>query len=282
MIGAELSSSVRTWGLALTERTGSTYSDTWFAVQGESHVVVKAGDERARSREAAALRLYNAGGAPVCELLAAARGVLLVRRILPGDDLRPLAVTDDDAATEVIGGVIVGLHEAVSHSTQPDQLPPLHTIADAFAQALGAPIPAPLVGAARALVADLTTPDSRDTVVHGDLHHRNVLRSGWDASESTWWAIDPHGWWGDPTFDAVAMLLDLHDPRLWAGLTDAEVRRRAQRRIAILSERVGLDAHRLTQWAIAGAVISELWCWEDHRLVQGWPQRLAEVLLDSA
>lgn len=214
-------------------------------------------------------------------MLAADDGVVLVRRILPGDDVRPLAGIDDDAATGVIADVIADLHRSVAGAAEPGDLPPLSTISRAFTPPDhgAAPIPARLIAAAKAHVADLSAPNARDTVVHGDLHHRNVLRHGWDPQESAWWAIDPHGWWGDPTFDAVAMLLDLHDPTLWRTLSDAQVRQRALRRIAILSERAGLSAERLTCWAVAGAVISELWCWEDHHLVQGWPQRMADVLL---
>lgn len=281
MIDPGLSGWAHRWGLELDEAVGASYSDTWFARRGGEHVVIKAGDPAARVREAIALREYAEGGAPVCALLAAEPGVLLLERILPGDDVRPLAAVDDDAATAVIGDLIASLHASVEEVDEPDGLPHLGTIAVAFDTPTHgrAPIPRRLVEAAADLVSDLCGAAAPATVLHGDLHHRNVLREGWDPTQCRWRAIDPHGWWGDPSFDAVAMLLDLHDPQLWAGLTDDQVYQRAMRRIGILCERAGLSGDRLISWAAAGAVISELWCWEDHHLVQGWPQRLAEVLL---
>lgn len=272
----------RQWGLQLGEPAHATYSRVWFATRGEQHVVLKIGDGPARVREAAALRIYGAGEAPVCRLLDSDDDAVLVQRSIPGDDVRPLAAADDDAATEIIGGVILRLQESVAGAPQPSQLPDLATITRAFTDVPEhgkAPVPERLLDAGAALAVELSTPADGDTVLHGDLHHQNVLRSGWDPTTCGWLAIDPHGWWGDPTFDCVAMLLDLHDSTALAGLTDAEVRQRTRRRVAILAERTGFDAQRITAWAVAGAVISELWCWQDHRLVQHWPQRLAEVLL---
>jgi streptomycin 6-kinase len=283
MIDVELASWVDHWGLVLTEPVHTDYSQAWFALRGAEHVVLKRGDHDARRREAVALQAYGLGGAPVCEVLAEGPGMLVLRRVLPGDDLRPLASVDDDQATAVVADVIAELHRSGHALPGNPGLPALASIGAAFTAAPHGPAPVPprLFQAAAELTAQLSVADTSDTVVHGDLHHKNVLRDGWNPDECDWVAIDPHGWWGDPTFDGVAMMLDLHDAHLWSGLTDDQVRQRALRRIAIISERAGLAADRLESWVIAGCVIAELWCWEDHLLVQGWPLRLAEVLLTA-
>lgn len=300
------------WGLTLGDHAGSRYSHTWYACRGREHVVVKVGDRPARQREAAALGVYARGGAavglahsPACAVLASAHhdesAVLLLERVLPGYDLRPLARQDDDAATTTIGQVIAALHTAAA---APDWdalgeaqavLPALATIVDAFdpptrhaVWQVGAPAPGldpALVGQARALLGELSAPTPQDTVLHGDLHHANVVCDGGPAwrgmdhpERQDWRAIDPHGWLGDPHFDAVSMLLDLHGTTPLAQLSDSEVRALAHRRAAILAEVTGLDAQRILAWAMVGAVISELWCLADHGFVQGSPQRLAGLL----
>lgn len=296
--------------------------------------MVKVGQPTARSREAAALGAYQRGAAaldvphsPACRVLAEAavgsnavhrfpppladpvapRGnragepddsvALLLERVVPGYDLRPLARQDDDAATAAVGQVITAMHAAADAVpvSAPADLPALRAIAEAFDPPQRHPawptgerppgLEPALVDRARALLAELTAPSVSDTVLHGDLHHANIVCDGgpaWrgaDHPELTHWrAIDPHGWFGDAHFDAVSMLLDLHGTTPQAALGDGEVRALTRRRAAILADITGLDADRIEAWAVVGAVISELWCLADHGFVQGPPRRLAALL----
>ena len=123
------------------ERTHTRYSHTWFAMLDEQHVVLKVGDAPARRREAACLRAYAAGGdepgadsggSVACGVLAEADGALLLERVLLGDDLRPLALHDDDAATAIAGGVYARMHAAVAGRARLAELPALSTAATAF------------------------------------------------------------------------------------------------------------------------------------------------------
>lgn len=312
---------VQRWGLTLGDHAGSRYSHTWFATRDGEHVVIKVGGAGARGREAAALDTYRRGAAamglahsPACLVLAEAVSTsspgevaLLLERVLPGFDLRPLARRDDDAATVAIGQVIAALHataatsrsDQVSESGDPrtgaHALLELASIAEAFdpprrhaVWAVGQPAPGlqpGLVDLARVVLAELTVASAHDTVLHGDLHHANVVCDGgpaWrgqDQPERTdWRAIDPHGWVGDPHFDAVSMLLDLHGTTQQSALSDAELLALTRRRCAILADVTGLDAGRMQTWTMVGAVISELWCLADHGFVQGPPQRLAALL----
>ena len=334
---------VQRWGLVLGEHAGSRYSHAWFATRTGEHVVVKAGEARARQREAAALEVYQRGAAaaglqqsPASRLLAsvefpsragyqfprptsgtgerrgswqrapesdAGQVALLLERVVPGYDLRPLARQNDDAATAAIGQVIAALHavaatDAGERIADVGVLPDLRTIAAAFdppqrhrAWPVGAPPPgvdSALVDAARGLLTELTVPSPLDTALHGDLHHANVVCDGGPAwrgmdhpEREDWRAIDPHGWIGDPHFDTVAMILDLHSTTPQAQLTDNELVSLTRRRAAILADITGLDEQRIVAWAMVGAVISELWCLADHGFVQGAPHRLASLLRPS-
>lgn len=279
------------WGVTLTERTHTRYSQTWFADRGGEHLVLKFGGEESRRREALVLRAYERGSPettdPVaCRVLDEVPGALLLERILLGDDIRPLAAADDDAATAVAGKVYTRMHAAVAGLPRPAELPALPALQQTFdeywhrddARGSDAPLPAALVRRAQAVVAELAAPTADDIVLHGDAHHQNLLRHGVGDGDDVWRVIDPHGWWGDPTFDAVVLMLNLHGSLAMSARSFADLRAQAHRRARILADTAGIDPTRLLAWTFAGGVIAELWCLADHGFVQGGPLRLAEAL----
>lgn len=280
------------WGLVLLEKTNATYSETWFAMRGDDHVVIKHGSERTRLREARCLLAYESGATtepPVaCRLLESAPGLVLVERVLMGDDLRPLAASDDDAATAIAGGVYRRMHEAVAHLSEPPPgVAPLADIAEAFdtywvARRAGNPhtlrLDDALVARAQNLLAEIAAPEPTDILLHGDAHHQNILRWGWGEDDDEWRVIDPHGWWGDATFDAATLMLNLHGSLELEARSMSDLRAMAQRRAAILEQTAGMDRQRLLAWTLVGGVVAELWCLEDHGFVQGGPARLAAAV----
>lgn len=293
------------WGVELTERTHTRYSQTWFGRRGSEHVVVKVGGTDARRREAAALRAYahahdrpardeqssaaalNTDPPIAAGLIAEAEGALLLERILLGDDLRPLAASDDDAATATAGSSYARMHAAVAGVPRPDDLPDLRRVADAFdvydardTTAPGGrnPLPADLVARARDMLDELSMPADSDIVLHGDAHHQNLLRQGFGDQRDTWRVIDPHGWWGDPTFDSVALMLNLHGSLAMSRRDSSDLVSQARRRASILADTAGVDPSRLLAWTFVGGIIAELWCLADHGFVQGGPLKLAAAL----
>ena len=290
-VSPEVAAVAAQWGVTLTERTHTRYSQTWFAERGDEHVVLKYGGAESRRREALVLRAYEHGSAaddPVaCRVLAEAPGALLLERILLGDDIRTLAAVDDDAATALAGRVYARMHAAVAGVPRPPDVPALTALHETFdeywrrddAHGAESPLPSDLVRRAQAVAADLGAATPDDIVLHGDAHHQNLLRQGVGDGDDVWRVIDPHGWWGDPTFDAVVLMLNLHGSLAMSQRSHADLRAQAHRRAAILAETAGLDPARLLSWTFAGGVIAELWCLADHGFVQGGPLRLAESLL---
>jgi streptomycin 6-kinase len=98
--------------------------------------------------------------------------------------------------------------------------------------------------------------DSMDdvAVLHGDLHHFNVLRSG-----DGWVAIDPKGVVGEPAYETGALLRN-PKPTL---LDEPDPGRILRRRADLLSEALDLDVARVRGWAYAQAVLSAAWSVED-------------------
>ena len=132
------------WGIGSLEQVDD-HPFAWWARRDGEHVVVKAGDAGERQREAIALRAF---GSNATEVLAhdAGLGLLVTRRVLPGDDIRPLARRDDDEATREIAHIAALLHRDQGTG---DGLPPLSHIAVAFESAHDARLPRRIVDAAR-------------------------------------------------------------------------------------------------------------------------------------
>jgi len=267
----EFSALLSAWGIDQLEQVDD-HPFAWWARQGDEYVVVKAGDTRDRRREAAALRAFDAGATRVVAH-DHVTGLLATRRVLPGDDIRPLARRDDDAATREIALLARALH----HDQSPVAgLPELRQIGSAFERDVDPRLPVELVRTARRIFDELITAEGDSVVLHGDLHHLNVLNTG-----DGWLAIDPHGWVGDPAFEAAALLANprgLVEGGDARGMDGTELAGRARRRAAIYAEVTGYDVERLVAWGIVGCVIAELWMIESHDLVHGAPIAVAEAL----
>ncbi|GAA1297864.1 aminoglycoside phosphotransferase family protein [Pseudonocardia xinjiangensis] len=204
------------------------------------------------AQEAAALAAYGGDGA--VRLLAhdAARGALLLERAEPGTMARDLVPGSDEDATAVAIGVLRRLHAAPVPEAG---LLDLHTLRRGFVGHLARypgddPLPRGLVVAALTLFDELCASAPRRVVLHGDLHHDNILRSGQEG----WLAIDPHGYAGDPGFDTGPLLYN-PDP----GRRDPTLLALVPRRVEQLADGLGLPLERVTRWGFVAAMLSEVW-----------------------
>lgn len=272
MLADDQRARIEAWGV-----TGLAQVDdhpfAWWGMRSGEYVVVKAGDPGERAREAQALRAFGVGATAVVEH-DADLGILVTARVLPGDDIRPLARVDDDAATREIAALASSLHRGQGAAPR---LPRLREIGAAFDASEDPRLPRPVVEAARRTFAELIADPTQEIVLHGDLHHLNVLNTG-----AGWRAIDPHGWIGDPAFEAAALLANprgLVEGGDARGMDGSELAERARRRAEIYAEVTGYDEARLRAWGFVGCVISELWMIESHDLVHGAPLAVAESLL---
>ncbi|MGW5364980.1 aminoglycoside phosphotransferase family protein [Actinopolymorpha pittospori] len=103
-----------------------------------------------------------------------------------------------------------------------------------------------------------------DTLVHGDLHYKNVGR----GTREPWLAIDPKGVAGDPANDAISVVIGGFQRQL---PTD-DLCAKLPRRLAIFAEAAELDRDRVVRWAQAHALLHA--CWD--RRMPG-PPRTARV-----
>ena len=92
-------------------------------------------------------------------------------------------------------------------------------------------------------------PPAHIRLLHGDLHHDNVLGAG-----ETWAAIDPKAVVGDVHFEPANAF---RNPR--GGRAQALEPARIERRADLWSAALGLDRQRLLRWAAAKCALSIAW-----------------------
>lgn len=227
-------------------------------------VVVKIGVPcRELRNEITALGLY--GGGAAVELLAADQqaGILLLERAQLGSKLSEL---DDDERATVIAAEVMRelwrpLPPAHEFPTAADWAAGLPRLRQGFAGGTG-PFDARLIAAAESLFAELLGSAEAPVLVHGDLHHFNIL----SATRRPWLAIDPKGLAAEPAYEVGALL---RNPTPNRYLDPA----RQHRRVAVLAEQLGFDRRRIAGWACAQAVLSACWLYEDE--AGGWESMMA-------
>lgn len=206
--------------------------------------------------EISALSAYEGRGA--VELLAASpeTGALLLARLEPGTPLFYLG--DDQVAT---GIAIHVMRELRSASYDPNDFPTVRDWArgmirlrEQFNGSTG-PFPKDLVEAAEFLFHELINSMESVTLLHGDLHHWNILNAG----EAGWRAIDPKGIIAEPAYEVGTWLRNPY-PNI---LKHPRPQRLIARRIDQLSEALGVARQRLWDWGLAQAVLSAWWSFED-------------------
>ncbi len=157
--------------------------------------------------------------------------------------------------TRILCAVIAELH-APRGKPLPELVPlPVWFEALEPAAAVHGGILARSADAARSLLAD-----PRDVgVLHGDVHHDNVL----DFGERGWLVIDPKRLEGERGFDYANIF---SNPDMGGGGPPvATVPERFARRLGIVTELSGLDRGRLLRWILAYSGLSAAWCIGDNQ-----------------
>lgn len=200
--------------------------------------------------EAQWLRRVNGQGAVRLIDSDPANGALLLERADPGAALATLVPEHDDEACDAI----VAVAAAIRRPAQPAAVPMLAArVADlgAHRQAHRAgsdPLPAGLVAEAQHVATRLLATAPPAVLLHGDLHHDNILRS----ERRGWLAIDPHGLVGDPAYEFAAAL---YNPFSLGPLAASLASRRAHR----MAEAACLPEERVRGWGFVQAVLSAVW-----------------------
>ncbi|MGH6972965.1 MAG: aminoglycoside phosphotransferase family protein, partial [Caulobacteraceae bacterium] len=118
------------------------------------------------------------------------------------------------------------------------------------AAALSAGLEKRLLDLAEGLFFDLVASQATPILLHGDLHHYNIVR---DEARG-WLAIDPKGVLGEPAYEAGALIRNpIGEPGLCA---DSGV---AARRASLIAGRLEWDRKRIVGWGFSQWMLAVLW-----------------------
>lgn len=203
----------------------------------------------------AALRLFDGRGIARLLEFDEEQKVMLLERLQPGTMLAELVPEQDEQATSILAGVMRQLWRPAPTPTE-HSFPTVEQLGQGLTQLRAhyadgyGPFPPRLVDEAMDMFATLSASASRRMLLHGDLQHHNILRSG-----ETWRAIDPKGVIGDPGYEVGASFYNPM-PRI---LEVADLERMLTRRVAQLSEELGMERARIRGWGLAQSVLNAWW-----------------------
>lgn len=263
----------RAWRVTIERTTVTDTSVVIFGRRADQPVVLKVikaeGDEW-RCGEVAA----KFGGRGVVQVCEYAEGAALFERLDPGEPLAELAKNGrDDEATEILATLL----GRMAPLDPPEWCPTVERWGEALARYLTSGderVPRALVEPAQRIYSDLCRTQRNPALLHGDLHHYNVLS---DRARG-WCAVDPKGVVGELEYEIGAALRNPIDrPDLFAKLDVVE------RRLDRFGLALGVDVGRARGWCFAQAVLVAIWSIEDgHSAEAEAVLQLARVLLESS
>lgn len=200
----------------------------------------------------------------------------LLQQAIPGTSLKSLYPQNVDKVMEIYVDVVRKLHRQVatenkhSYTSQytyrnvKEWLATLDNITSPL-------LPAELMGKAIQLKRELLNTTSEEKILHGDLHHDNIIQD-----RHAWRVIDPKGIVGELGFEIAAFDF-IHQSELENNL---DIPSLFKKRIEKFSHKSELEATRLAKWVYVRLMMSAAWFVED----QGDPEQaiaLAGQLLAS-
>lgn len=211
--------------------------------------ILKIAQEEEEQRGGLVMCWWNGQGA--ASVLAFEGTALLLERAEGKTSLADLARHGaDDEASKIICSVVARLHAA--RKNPPEGLVPL---TEWFADL---PVAAAKHGGifvqSAATAGELLSAPQDEVVLHGDIHHGNIL----DFGQGRWLAIDPKGLIGERGFDYANIFCNPdHETATAPG--------RFARQLDVVAKAAGLERGRLLQWILAWAGLSAAWSLADQQ-----------------
>lgn len=210
---------------------------------------------------------WNGNGA--AKVLAHAAGAILLERATGTESLADMSWTGNDAqACRIICHAASRLH--LSRNASTPALTPLHhwfrDLAPAAKKHGG------ILTRCAAVANVLLSSPHDEVVLHGDLHHGNIL----DFGTRGWLAIDPKGLVGERGFDYANIFTnpDLAEPTRPVAIEPE----RFTQRVNIVSEIARIERQRLLMWIVAWCGLSSVWFLQEGDSATV-PLRIAELAM---
>lgn len=221
------------------------------------------------SRELTALDIF--AGTSCVEVLAAEPDLnaMVLEKISPGTPLTQIQRKDDEEATRIAAPLIRDLprripegqtFKDITESWEPD-----YANSD---QPEGFPFD--MVERAKELIKKLEDTCKQKCIIHGDLHHDNILYD----DKRGWIVIDPIGFTGDPVANAARFLLNPITTFERQEIPEALL----NKRVEMLAEETSFEPFRIAGWGYADCMAFA--CWTNQPWLKEHLIRCARVLVE--
>lgn len=199
------------------------------------------------------LKHFN-GIVPSVILSDSKENAFLMEECKPGISLKKsIESGDDETATITICTAIKKLLDCkcTDSSFKPlsEQIPDLMALKGILDRAT--------LSKATGLFRELTQNRSDDVLLHGDLHHDNIISHG-----SSFKIIDPHGYMGDPASEFGVMI---YNPIEYLTKNCKTLIELLEPRFKIAEEYLSFDKKRIRAWAFCKTILSAAWNAQDFR-----------------
>jgi streptomycin 6-kinase len=226
-------------------------------------IVLKLGlDSMALAKEAKCLKAFsNHAGA---DFLDSDEHMILMQRAVPGTTLKEYFPAQEKEAIKILCSVIKKLHS----SGIPDNHNyfSLENLLQTLDQRLD--IPDCILSKARNLRDSLLSSTHKKVLLHGDLHHDNILKNN-----DEWLVIDPKGFIGDPAFEPTAFLCNPTPELLYEKNSKGII----FERIKLCAKILGVSEQRIQDWLYVKTALCWAWSLEDNLVPGYWRKFLEEI-----
>ncbi len=206
-------------------------------------------------REYKALTYFNGKG---CVRLLASDETcagLLLEDLQPGISAKAFFPQEDDRAIACAVEVIQKLQEKPFEGNRAE-FTSLGVLCDFFKTFNHPQVPPGMRISARVLSEMLLGSQREVYLLHGDLHHENIL-----LGSSGWVAIDPKGYLSERAFEIGAFMRNPW-PELMAQQDPSQI---IKRRFDLFSQNLMIDRQRLIDWTYVSTVLAACWALQDNQ-----------------
>lgn len=177
--------------------------------------------------------------------------LIIMEKAMPGSTLKYCFPNDDDQAIKIMCDLIHKLHTASIPKENS-----FYYLKDLF-QVFDEPntLSSEILSKSQGLREKLLSNNHQQVLLHGDLHHDNILKNGNDYV-----AIDPKGFIGEPLFDVAAFIINPM-PDL---IKNINVKNIIINRISLCASLLDVSKQDISDWVYIKSVICLLWSQQDN------------------
>jgi aminoglycoside phosphotransferase (APT) family kinase protein len=225
-----------------------------YSTKNKKNVVLKiCTNKNIFQKEKNALQYFNHNSSVKLLAFSDLYNALLLEQIKPGTPLKKLFPEHDQLATQYAADLIQKMH--------PKPIENNHTFATVtqwlkrLSTCKHKEIQQHHLDKAQAIAQKLLKIQNKQYVLHGDLHHDNILQ---DAT--SWKAIDPQGVIGELAYEVGAYMRN-PIPELYQHKDIAKI---IEQRLETFARLLNIDKQRIAKWSYVQAVLAACWAAEDN------------------